>query len=67
MEFEFNKNLRIKSSIVAYDRRPDSVQGWAAQLGIVLTPPKRETNQIDTTLWSPDNYDRFKKQINKIK
>ena len=73
MNFEFNKNLKVGSTTVAYDKRPDSVELWAMQLGITLSPPqdRRIPLEFETIRWQDrDEVLRtniFDKLLNKLK
>ena len=73
MDFEFNKNLKVGSTTVAYDKRPDSIELWALQMGITLSPPqeRRIPLEFETIRWQ-SREDRleisiFDKLLNKIK
>ena len=73
MNFEYNKNLKIGYTTVAYDSRPDSVELWFQQLGITMSPPqeRRIPIEFETLKWQ-DEDERvkigiFNKLLNKIK
>jgi hypothetical protein len=68
MDFDFNKNLKVGSTTVAYDKRPDSVELWAKQLGITLSPPqeRRISRDFETLGWQEDSGAKFSKGFDKF-